>query len=68
MKYIKLFCCLVLEYMEKKIYTVKVLLNNLDVNCIDLLTYDSLIDRRQLDSEGETITSKIRNLFKQYIG
>lgn len=29
MKYIKLFCCLVLEYMEKKIYNVKVLLNNL---------------------------------------
>ncbi|MBQ6126928.1 MAG: hypothetical protein IJI77_07935, partial [Erysipelotrichaceae bacterium] len=50
------------------VYRDKVLLNNLDVNCIDLLAYDSLIDQRQLDSEGETITSKIRNLFKQYIG
>ena len=50
------------------VYRDKVLLNNLDVNCIDLLTYDSLIDQRELDSEGETITSRIRNLFRQYIG
>ena len=42
-------------------------MNNLDVSCIDLLKYDSLIDQKQLDSEGETITTKIKNLFRQYM-
>ena len=48
-------------------YHDKVMLYNLNVNCIDLLEYDTLIDQKQLDSEGETITTKIKNLFKQYI-
>ena len=49
------------------VYRDKVLMNDLDVCCIDLLKYDSLIDQKQLDSEGETITTKIKNLFKQYM-
>ena len=49
------------------IYRDKVLMNNLDVNCIDLLKYDSLIDQKELDSEGETITTRIKNLFRQYV-
>ena len=49
------------------IYRDKVLMNNLSVNCIDLLKYDSMIDQKELDSEGATITTKIKNLFKQYI-
>lgn len=49
------------------VYRDKVLMNDLDVCCIDLLEYDSLIDQKQLDSEGETITTKIKNLFKQYM-
>ena len=49
------------------IYRDKVNMYDLDVSCIDLLKYDSLIDQKQLDSEGETITTKIKNLFKQYI-
>lgn len=49
------------------VYRDKVLMNNLDVCCIDLLKYDSLIDQKELDSEGETITTKIKNLFKQYM-
>lgn len=48
-------------------YHDKVMLYNLNVNCIDLLEYDALIDQKQLDSEGETLTTKIKNLFKQYI-
>lgn len=49
------------------VYRDKVIMNDLSVSCIDLLKYDSLIDQKQLDSEGETITTKIKNLFKQYI-
>lgn len=49
------------------VYRDKALLNNLNVNCIDLLQYESLIDHKELDSEGETITTKIKNLFKQYV-
>ena len=49
------------------IYKDKVYLNDLDVSCIDLLKYDSLIDQKEIDQEGETITTKIKNLFKQYI-
>jgi len=49
------------------IYREKVYLNDLDVSCIDLLKYDALIDQKEFDQEGETITTKIKNLFKQYI-
>ena len=48
-------------------YHDKVVMNDLSVSCIDLLKYDELIDEKQLDQEGETITTKIKNLFKQYI-
>lgn len=48
-------------------YKEKVLLNKISISCIDLLSYDSYIDQKQLDAEGETITTKIKNLFKQYI-
>lgn len=45
-------------------YRIKALLNNLNVSCIDLLEYDKGIDARQLDNEGATITTKIKNFFK----
>ena len=48
-------------------YKDKVDLNNLNVSCIDLLEYDSHIDQKDIDTEGETITTKIKNLFKQYV-
>ncbi len=48
-------------------YRDKVLLNNLSVNCVDLQAYDELIEEREIDTEGETITTKIKNLFKQYM-
>lgn len=48
-------------------YHDKVFMNDLSVSCIDLLKYDESIDDKQLDQEGETITTKIKNLFKQYI-
>lgn len=49
------------------VYKDKVDLNNLNVSCIDLLEYDSHIDQKDIDTEGETITTKIKNLFKQYV-
>lgn len=48
-------------------YNEKVNLNDLNVNCIDLLEYDSKIEQKEFDTEGETITTKIKNLFRQYI-
>ncbi len=48
------------------VYHEKVLLRNINVNCIDLLAYDSIVDHRKIDVEGETLTSRIKNLFKQY--
>lgn len=48
-------------------YRDKVLLNDMDVSCIDLVKYESVIDQKQLDSDGDTITTKIKNLFKQYM-
>lgn len=48
-------------------YKEKVELNDINVNCIDLLEYDSYIDSKEIDTEGETITTKIKNLFKQYV-
>jgi cell division protein FtsA len=55
------------EYGAFITYREKALLNDLSVNCIDLLRYDALIKEKELDSEGETITTKIKNLFKQYM-
>ena len=49
------------------VYREKALMNDLNVSCIDLLKYDELIDQKNFDSEGDTITTKIKNLFKQYI-
>ena len=49
------------------VYRDKVLLNDLNVNCVDLVKYENAIDQKQFDSEGETITTKIKNLFKQYM-
>lgn len=48
-------------------YRDKAVMNDLSVSCIDLLKYNELISQKELDSEGETITTKIKNLFKQYM-
>lgn len=48
-------------------YKQKADLNDLNVSCIDLLEYDTHIERKDIDTEGETITTKIKNLFKQYV-
>lgn len=48
-------------------YKQKVDLSDLNVSCIDLLEYDSHIEKKDIDTEGETITTKIKNLFKQYV-
>lgn len=48
-------------------YKDKVSLNDINVTCIDLLEYDSHVEQKEIDTEGETITTKIKNLFKQYV-
>lgn len=48
-------------------YRDKAVMNDLSVTCIDLLKFEELINHKELDSEGETITTKIKNLFKQYM-
>jgi len=48
-------------------YRDKVLMNNLNVSCIDLLEYDQLIDERSIDTEGATFTTKIKKFFIQYL-
>jgi len=48
-------------------YRDKVLLNNLNVSCVDLLEYDQLIDQRSIDTEGATFTTKIKKFFIQYL-
>ena len=45
-------------------YHEKVSFEDQNVSCIDLLEYDSNIGQKELDTEGETITTKIKNLFK----
>jgi len=49
------------------VYKDKAQLNDLNVSCIDLLEFESKISDMKFDTEGETITTKIKNLFKQYV-
>ncbi len=48
------------------VYHEKAILRESNVNCIDQLEYESIVDHRKIDVEGETLTSRIKNLFKQY--
>ncbi|MBQ0036523.1 MAG: hypothetical protein KBT35_06365 [Firmicutes bacterium] len=49
------------------VYKEKEILNNTSISCIDLFEYDDVIDHKKIDVEGESITTKIKNLFIQYI-
>ena len=49
------------------VYREKALLNNLSVNCINLVEYDTSVKDKEFDADGDTITSKIKNMFKQYM-
>lgn len=48
-------------------YKEKAELYDLNVTCIDLLEYDSHVEQKDINTEGETITTKIKNLFRQYV-
>ena len=48
-------------------YRDKVVMDNLNVSCLDLLEYDQVIDKRDIDSEGATLTTKIKNLFSSIL-
>ena len=48
------------------VYKEKASLNNLNVNCVNVLEYEQLVNEVQEDEESESITSKIRNLFEMY--
>lgn len=48
------------------IYKEKANLNNLSVECVDMIEYENVVNDIKEDEESETITSKIRNLFEMY--
>lgn len=48
------------------VYREKALLNNLNVCCVDIAEYDSTVDQKKIDVEGESITTKIKKMFEQY--
>ena len=48
------------------VYREKALLNDLNVTCVDIAEYDSIVDLKKEDLEGESITSKIKKLFENY--
>lgn len=48
------------------VYKDKVDINNLNVNCVNMSEYDKTLDKIDVDIEGESITSKIKNLFEMY--
>lgn len=47
-------------------YREKALLNDLNVSCVDIAEYDSIVDLKKVDNEGESITSKIKKMFENY--
>lgn len=50
------------------VFKDKAYLNDLNVCCIDLLEYDKDIDKKKFNNDDDdTITTKIKNLFAQYI-
>ena len=48
------------------VYREKALLNDLNVCCVDVAEYDSTVDQKKVDVEGESITIKIKKMFEQY--
>ena len=54
------------NYGALYVYREKAILNELSVNCVNMAEYDKTIDRINEDIEGESITSKIKNLFETY--
>lgn len=49
------------------VFREKQLLNDINVDCINLLEYDANIEQKDFDTEGDTITTKIKNIFRQYL-
>ena len=48
------------------VYKEKANLNELSVNCVNIAEYDKVVDQIEEDVEGESITTKIKNLFEMY--
>lgn len=48
------------------VYKEKAILNDLSVNCVNIAEYDKTVDQINVDVEGESITTKIKNLFEMY--
>lgn len=48
------------------VYKEKANLNDLSVNCVNIAEYDNTVDQIKVDVEGESITTKIKNLFDMY--
>lgn len=47
-------------------YREKAILNNLSVNCVDVIEYEDTVNKKELNNEGETITTKILKMFEMY--
>ena len=50
------------------VYKEKAYLNSINVSCVDIAEYDSVVDLKKEDTEGESITNKIKKLFDTYRG
>lgn len=48
------------------VYREKALLNELNVSCVDAQEYNQTVDKKQVDIDGESITSKIKKMFELY--
>ena len=48
-------------------YREKAVMKNLNVTCVNMIDYENIVDKRRIDVEGETLTTKIKNLFEQYM-
>lgn len=48
------------------VYKEKAEMNNISVNCVNIQDYDKSLDKLEVNVEGETITSKIKNFFEIY--
>ena len=48
------------------VYKEKVNLNDISVNAVNMVEYDKTVNQKEVDVEGESITSKIKKLFETY--
>lgn len=50
------------------VYKEKAEMNDISVNCVNMVEYENTVNQMEVNVEGESITSKIKNLFEIYKG